>query len=812
VDVYLKGGHAEPNLRMPDAAIFAKWGGQDHQDLTGAGPCVGPDGLQDAHIALGKLPSNERVKSALIEDPSGTKWAFGQNHEGYHNAELVSDPKIPSEATLYFQPDRDFAGRKLKVTLVYESDKSDTALVPAARTDPKLAMPKLVVPKLASATIDSRWLGQDGADVTGPGDVHLMLSGLPTSKPIVAAVLSDAIRGTWVYQASDRVKIDVEPEAARLAVRPGSSRGSADLFFSPYRDESKTPMTIRLVFQDGEMAVATVQGGSCDPNKRAPAVDPSATTAKPGDDLSALVARNGTVRLTKGVYPLSRPLVLPRPVTLMGETGAVLQFAQNPGDAPWTAAIKIHAGGTTLRDFAVRFSGPIRWKNDVSWGPAVIGTTDNFDREANGPKHNLQFLGLDLEGPPSSKSAPWEDATRLMRLVNATSGRIAGNILRGGVIEFFGGPWEVIDNEYRGTLPGTFTSAVFGLHDPHDVMVRNNKAKPITPSGKTWRFLLFTTRGYADRVEKNIIEALGPRDDDTIPPDNQPEIILTESYHIRFEGKPAAVSADGRMVRVAHLRGEPPRTGDVVSVLLGSASGIGQFRRIAQRIEPTLYLLDAQLPKGAEVLSIAPGFVNETFEGNSIDARGGRAAAGMVLAGNHFGTRVLNNRFLGAGDALQFTAYPSESPGIWGWTHAPFFGGLIEGNTIEDSERGALIGVLHDHATKSNKGRTYMNVTLKGNTVRWSESFLSRLAATAAKGPAAGITLGYARSIDPGELLIDEKDNRLEAPSRAPAGTALQIHSATVNGRAIKGRKFSLPLTLPAANSVGASADLPSRR
>ncbi len=49
--------------------------------------------------------------------------------------------------------------------------------------------------------------------------------------------------------------------------------------------------------------------------------------------------------------------------------------------------------------------------------------------------------------------------------------------------------------------------------------------------------------------------------------------------------------------------------------------------------------------------------------------------------------RLVNNKILGPGEAFQVYAYASESPNIWRWTHVPFFGGVIEGNTIEDSER-----------------------------------------------------------------------------------------------------------------------------
>jgi hypothetical protein len=803
-EVYLKGGRADPNLRMPDAAMAARWVGQEKTDVAGAGPGVGPDGLQDAKIALSRLAPRDKIRSVLLEDASsrGSKWSFGPNPEGHHNAELVLDPKNPAEGSLYFHPDRDLTGHRLKLTVAYENGKTDTAAVAGGKADHKLAMPRVTLPRVALlSTVKARWVGQDGSAETGPGDVHVALSGLPANRAIAAAVLTDGVRGSWVYRPGDRVPLDVEPDALPLAMRRGAVRTSAEMFFPPERDESKTTITLRLVFQDGEAAVATFAGGPCDPARRAPVPERSETVAQPGADLERLAAQFGTVRLSKGDYTLNRPLVLGRPVSLVGEPGAVLRFEQGAGETPWTSAIKIHSGGVTLRGFAVRFAGPVRWRNDVSWGPAVIGTTDNFDSVPKGPKRNLTFESLDIEIPPPLKNEGWEEAPKLLRLLDATDGRIAGNTLLGGSIEFFGGPWVVENNVYRGVPDHTFSPALFAAHDPHDLVVRNNRAKPGPRGGKTWRFLLLTTRGRSDVVEKNVVEGVGPRDDDAIPAMNSPEIFLTESYHLRFEGRPAAVSADGRLVKVAKLPGEPPRSGDVVSILSGT--GAGQFRTIAQRVDSTTYWLEAPLPKGADVIAISPGFVNEVFEGNSVDARGGKAAAGFVLAGNHFGTRVVNNKVTGAGDAFQLTAYPSETPGIWGWSHAPYLGGVFEGNTVEDSERGAQIGVHHYGGSKSNKGRVYMTIAVKGNTVRWTDGFLGKLASAGAKKPPVGIELGYLPSIDPGELVVDAKENRLVAPARVAQASAFKVNAAVLNGRTVSQRSYPLPL--PPAASAGAA-------
>ena len=791
VEVYLPGGRADTNLRMKGTGIAARWIGRTTQDHAGSGPGVGPDGFQDVAIGLTKLAKGQAVKAVRVEDPSGTKWNFGTNPEGHHNAELFSDPKTPAEATVLFQPERSLEGKSLKVTVTYENGKQDTTNVTGGRIEPKQAMPPVTLPKLTSRPISARWVEQGKLGAGSPREAAVSLSGLPAT-PIRAAVLSDAIRGVWVYKSDSRVSLDVPPEAKEMT----ASRGSAGLtfFFLPERDESKTSMTLRLLFGDGSTSVVTFEGGRYDLAGQDPPRELSESVAKPGDDLAELAKRGGTVRLTKGVYPLDKPLVLEKPVVIVSEPGAILQFTQKPADAPWTTAIKIHAGRTTLRDFAVRFTGPIRWNNDVSYGPAVIGTTDNLDNRPESPKPHLEFVHLDIEGPPAANPSAWEEAPKLMRLRNAPWGEIEGNDLRGGVTEMFDGPWTIRGNHHHGTPPGTFTHGIFVVHDPHDVIVSGNDAKPAGPSGKTWRFLVLTNRGYNDVIKDNRIEGVGPRDTDTIPSMNAPETILTESYHLRFEGKPSAISADGRIVAVGSLRAEPPRAGDIVSVLAGP--GAGQYRRVVQRLDASACLLDAPLPAGSTIISISPGFVNERFEGNTIDARGGKAVVAIIHSGNHFGTRVVNNHVIGAGDAVQILAFVSESPSIWGWSHTPYLGGLIEGNTFEDSERGGRIGVYHNEYSKSNKGRVYMTVSLKGNTVRWSEPFLR-----GRKSPPPGITLGYAGALDPAEMIVEEKDDRLIAPSGISASSALRVEAAVVNGKPVTGRSLPLPLDLSPGSS-----------
>ena len=798
VEFYVKGGKADPSIRMPDAAMSAKWLGQSRDDYTGLGPSVGPDGYEDAVIALAKLSKKERVKSIVLEG-AGTRWAFGLNPQGLNNAELILSEKDATEGRLYFQPETDLAGQKLTLTLQYENGKGDTAVVTATRVQPKLAVPSATLPKRVNLPIQGRWLGQDGHDVVGRGDVHIQLFGIPMNKVVAAAVLSDSVRQTWVYRSNPRLKFDNEPESQPLVYRPAENRTEADIYFPPYRDESGNTLTLRLIFLDGDVSFVSIVAKPCDPAKRAPLIASSQARARPGDDLNKLANLHGTVRLVKGEYRLAAPLVLKNPVKIIGESGAVVLFSQDASQAPWTSAVKFHSGSTRLEGFAIRFATPIRWRKDVSWGPALIGATDSLDTEGNGPKSNVSFINLDIETPPQPvKPGTWEDVPKLFRLVNVEGGTISGNTLRGGVIEFFGGPWSIENNTHKGTLPGTATMAIFAGHDTFDLVLRNNKAKPVGPSGKTWRFLVLTNNGHNDLIAGNQIEEVGPRDGDTIPSANAPEIILTESYHTRFEGKAAAISPDGKVVKLPHLRSEAPRTGDVVSVVAGKAAG--EFRRVAQRIEPNVLLLDAPLPKGSEIVIVSPGFVNEVFEKNEINAPGGTEAAGFVLAGNHFNTRVTQNTIRGAGDAFQLTAYPTESPGIWGWSHAPFLNVRVEGNLWEDSARGGTIGVMHSPHTKTTRGRVYLTSTLLDNTISWTNGFLAKQRSASTKRPLIGLTLGFETSGDPSESRIQESRTTLKGA--APTAKPLKIYSTIYNGKPVKNQLSAIPIDGSTVNSA----------
>jgi hypothetical protein len=791
--LWLKGGKADPSLRTAGASLSARWVGQDQADYAGPGPAVGPDGFQDVHLLLYRLSSALEVQSVTIEAPGGLAWQYGLNPKGLGNAELVRRRDDRSRADLYFQPANDLVGKGLKLTVAYANGKPDVTSLVAGPTVAQLGMPAVALPAITFMNLPARWLGQDGSDVTGRGDVHVAVEGLPAGSAIVAAELSNIAHGSWLFRGpASAAAFEADPYALPMIVRQEADATGADLYFPPVRDESDTTMTLRLRCADGGTVLTPIAGGRCDVARRAPELPPGEVTAHPGDDLHALVAQVGTVRLSRGTYPLSRPLILQRPIAITAEPGATLLFSQPIDDPPWTAAIKVHCGGTVLDGFSVRFSGSVRWARDVNYGPAVIGTSDNLDSgNHSDPKVNLTLTHLDLEAPPAARPGTWEETPRLLRLVTASSGRVAGNILRGGTVEFLHGSWVIEQNEHRGTPPSTHTFAVFAGHHTHDLILRANRAEPTGPSGKTWRFLVLTGSGTNDLIERNVVSGVGPRDGDTIPNMNAPEIVLTEAYSLHFEGKPAAVSADGRIVKIPAPQGDRPLSGDVVAILTGPEAG--RWRRIAHALDASTFVLDRPLPGADAAISVAMGFVGETFRGNTIDSRGGAVAANLVLVGNHYGTRVLGNHFLGGGEAYHITAAPTEQPAIWGWSHAPYLDGLIEGNIIEDALRGGTITVEHTSAIKTSKGRVYMSVTLKNNIVRWSDVFLSRRPRAKASEPLLAWTLGDAGSLDPGELIVHQEGNRLQpAGSNQPVGT-MQVRSASMNGQAMRNRTFAVP-------------------
>ena len=786
---WVNGGAADPNLRMPSAKLSVASASQDGRDLVGVGPDVGPDGLQDLHLHLTGLSAGVDVSGITVTSGAGDSWADGNNPAGLNNAELVRDEGDPTQADLYLQPTTDLTGQTLGLALQYANGKTDSAsYLVTGPILPNLPMPLPAAPPTVVSGVSASWLGQDGLNLTGPGDAHLVVSGLPSGRTVVAGTLSDPVGGEWAFRTDAASTYYIDPFTPNLGFRADGG-GKADLTFAPSRNESGSTLTLRLLLDDGSMAVVTASAGSTDPGLRIAGPASTSVVAHPGDDLNSLANSFGSVHLSAGTYNLSAPLVLNHPVNISADPGATLLFSQASGSAPWTTAVLVQGSHTSLDGFAVRFAGPINWNQNVQFGPAVVGSSNNIDPGTGDPLIGLSFTHLDLQAPPAASS--WEVAPSLFRLVSASSGTVANNTLKGGTTEVTGGPWRIVDNNYLGTMADTFTPTAFATHFSHDLVLEGNRVVPAAGSGKTYRFLVMNGGGQDDTIDDNTVVGVGPMDADNLPDENASEVLLTEDYDLHYEGMPSALTDGGSILQIPGPQGIPAAAGDVVAILSGPDAG--QWRTIAQAIDPNTYLLNSPLPLGDYAISIATGFVGETYSGNTIDTRGSSTAADMVLLGAHFGTQVTNNTLIGGSGSMLIAAPPTEFPNGFGWSHTPFLGAQIDGNTIEDSLDGATLSVIDGSSVKSSVGRVYFSGSFDDNNVVWTDAFL------AAHPSPTALTIGDSAALDPTELRLEFSGNTIQMAAEQPVGKPVTVNGASLNGQTVADTTLALPRLLPAA-------------
>ena len=688
-------------------------------------------------------------------------------------------------------PGSDLAGQVLELLIVYADGTSEQVAVLAGTTDPSLADPPAAAPTIRSGT---------SADLARPGRRpdrrqggrrarRLGLAGRPFDRRRDAR---RGLAGRGLVLSTDRSGPGyIDAYARPLAlVRDPADPSRATVHFAPERDEDGLTLTLRLTFDDGTVALASVVGRPTDLSLRAPEPDPTdAVVAHPGDDLQSLANAHGAVRLAAGTYVLTQPLVLNTPVTISADPARRSCSASRSTPRPGRRRSRSTGGTRRLDGFAVRFDGPVRWDTAVAYGPAVIASTGLEEASKGGTKVNLVLSDLDLQGPPvtATNDAP-ASGVNLVRFATAESGRIVGNTLRGGTIYLAGGPWEVADNVYRGAVAGTTVLDVFSINQPRAVSVRDNVVMPDPGAGRTYRFLVLTQGGDDVQVLRNTVQGIGIADGDALSPPNAPEVILTEAYRVRFEGAPSAVTDGGRVVQIRPPQGEAPRPGDVLAVVGGPLAG--QWRRIAQVIDPQTLVLDRPLPTGQPIaaVSVVTGFTGLVIDGNAVDERGRSRSSPLVLAGSHFGTEVRDNQFLGGAD-VRLTSYVSEQPVAYGWTHTPVLGLDVAGNTFGDVKGGVTLGTIHGTGIKTSLGRLYYDADLTGNTFSWSSAFL----AASGGRPPTGIRLGDLRGLDPAESRVVSAENVAKVPPGTDLSRAVEVHLATLNGRELGDAYQPLP-------------------
>src|SRR5262249_29163994 len=169
----------------------------------------------------------------------------------------------------------------------------------------------------------------------------------------------------------------------------------------------------------------------------------------------------------------------------------------------------------------------------------------------------------------------------------------------------------------------------------------------------------------------------------------------------------------------------------------------GQWLRVAQQVSlsssDTIELLmqdplPPAPPGGYDVIEVTSGYVNNSFDGNTIDLSG-KSSAAIKLDGEDFGTRIAGNRLIGgttgSGTAIVIGAEIGSAPSANSafslpadWTPLPNLGATIEGNTIQDSAGGVIIGVEHTVnywesrvTSASESGRVFVTAPVTGNTL-----------------------------------------------------------------------------------------------
>jgi len=643
--------------------------------------------------------------------------------------------------------------------------------------------------------------------------------------------LSDPVGLAW-----DSTAATLGHNHVYATLRPNSAN-VVDLYFAPERDEapaggSTSPtMLLRVALPgDDNVYVTPFIGADWDLSARTDAINaqapPSpapATEDQLRSDLMSTSPEYDTIDLPADTsIVITQPLEITHSVKIIGNN-ATLLFQQG-STAPWPAAASgaIYVDAPAYRniqleldDFTIKFdmSSPIVWSNPAGAGPPYYDPENNpggvshavIDTRDSNTNLNMTLLtlsGMTIDGPSAFDGSSFsslqaqlqqegdntheyvgEQAMDLITTNDDDSGTIAGSTFEGGSIEVYGGPWNITGNTVLGSTAGTYSPGAFGLHSSHDVLFEGNRVTQADPSAREFRLVGLAVSGFNDVIEGNSFGGGAGQIGDELGYSaitgqfvgiNDPEVILAEStYGVLFEGRPGAISGDGRLLVLPDLRASafPGFTGPgmVVSILAGvntagapDMTTAGQWFRVAQQVsltsDNTIELLmqdplPAMPPGGYYVVEVTGGFVNNAFINNTLDMTG-KSSTGIVLDGEDYGSRIVGNQFGGGtiydnvytGTAIDLGAAIGSAPsgaGAFplpaGWTALPNLGAVIADNTVDDSLGGIIIGVQHGAnywgaqvGSTSETGRVFLTATVSSNTFEYDAQFLSSWAAASA--------------------------------------------------------------------------------
>ena len=693
-------------------------------------------------------------------------------------------------------------------------------------TDP---MPTIQTPSpVNGSAFNVTWDGQLSTG-SNAGDVHLLVTP-PAGQSFSTAFLSAISAGSVVWTVSDDAGLywdNLSAEELHNYVYSSLETPAdnvVDLYFPPYRDESPVngspadTMMLQVAFGDGNVYATPFMGGSSNPELLAPPPNSQLTAYNVSTASQLQTDLNegyGTISLQAGATITSQqPILITDSVTISGNN-ATLEF--EPDGAVWpataTGALYVNQNENdnnlqiTLNDFTIDFANtPLQWDNPAGDTPALYDPNNNVsgyqlavfsDAPTTGGYTSNDYITITrmtIDGPPaidvnSSPSFTTLEAEQPdyvgepdLYLINAnpgSSGSISNNTFAGGNISLWKGPWIIQNNTVQGAAAYTYSTAAFSLQDPHDDLVQGNTVTQAAADGTQFRLVNLAGQGFNNTVEDNWFggnAGLGvaaftyDSGSEKFLGRNWPEIMLEEANGVVFEGRPGAVSLDGRLIVLPNVRdyvNSATGPGDVVSILevvnsngTTSTTDVGQWYRVAQFVNlsstNTIDLLMEdplpQPPAGAYyIVVLTGGYVNDSFLDNTINLAN-KTSVALELGDDSYGDRVIGNEvsfgasydgvFPGVAMLLNAGTNSAETDGGTpsaavpyplpdNWTALPLLGLTIEDNTFRDT-LGIDIGLTSsisyyggNDGTESTTGRVYFTATVVGNTFEWDSSLLS---------------------------------------------------------------------------------------
>ena len=239
---------------------------------------------------------------------------------------------------------------------------------------------------------------------------------------------------------------------------------------------------------------------------------------------------------------------------------------------------------------ARRFAGATRQAQSRPFGIRrtirryVHAVLDTRDSNSNQNDTMLNLSGMSIYGPPAFDGSSFsglktkliqsgdttdqyvgEQDIDLVRTNDQDFGTITGSTFQGGSIEVFGGPWSITTNTVLGSTADTYSpSALQPAFPARFGRRRATRSRSLDPSGREFRLVNLASSGYNNTIDENSFgggagqignELSYSAGSGQFAGINDPEVILAESsYAVLFEGRPGAVSADGRLLVLPDVR------------------------------------------------------------------------------------------------------------------------------------------------------------------------------------------------------------------------------------------------------------------